>query len=106
MQTENLKTFTSDCSIKINNREFIVAEIVVPTTCNNKNSRYDICQIYELVDATEDDGYIFTKYIPIDYFYGASNQPEEIIKDAKTYSDTYCKKDLYGNDRVIVTTVK
>ena len=92
MQTEKLKTFTSDCSIKINNREFIVAEIVVPTTCNNKNSRYDICQIYELVDTTEDDGYIFTKYIPIDYFYGASNQPEEIIKIALSYIKDYLEK--------------
>ena len=92
MQTENLKTFTKDCTIKINNREFIVAEIMVPITCNNKNCRYDICQIYELVDETEDDGYVFTRYIPIDYFYGASNEPEEIINDALYYIKKYLEK--------------
>ena len=29
----------------------------------------------------------------------------EIIENAKKYEKTYCKKDLYGNDRVIVTKV-
>ena len=38
--------------------------------------------------------------------YDQKEEVEEIIKNAKTYSGTYCKKDLYGNNRVIVTTVK
>ena len=29
----------------------------------------------------------------------------EIIKDTKHYGDIYCKKDLYGNDRIIISKV-
>lgn len=48
----------------------------------------------------------FNSYLCFEIGYDQKEEVEEIIKDAKTYSDTYCKKDLYGNDRVIVTTVK
>ena len=30
---------------------------------------------------------------------------DEIIKNTKHFNNTYCKKDLFGNDRVIVTKV-
>lgn len=48
----------------------------------------------------------FNSYLCFEIGYDQKEEVEEIIKNAKTYSDTYCKKDLYGNDRVIVTTVK
>lgn len=85
-----LKTFENDCTMIINGRTFIIAELIVPAVCNNKNGKYDICQIYELIEQT-DDGYINTIYKPVNYFYGASNKPEEIIKTATSYIDEYLK---------------
>ena len=88
---ENLKTFESDCCIVIDGHTFIVAEMIVPTTCNNKNGKYDICQIYELVGEMEDDGFD-SCYKPVDYFYGASNTPKEIIQTAISYIKDYLNK--------------
>ena len=89
---ENLKTFEIDCSIVIDDRTFVVAEMIVPTTCNNKNNRYDICQIYEIVEEIEDGDYTNYIYKPVDYFYGASNTPKEIIQTAISYIKDYLNK--------------
>ncbi len=48
----------------------------------------------------------FDSYLCFEIGYDQKEEVIEIIKNAKTYAKTYCKKDLYGNDRVIVTTVK
>ena len=37
--------------------------------------------------------------------YDQKEEVIEIIENEKKYKNTYCKKDLYGNDRVIVTRV-
>jgi len=47
----------------------------------------------------------FESYLCFEIGYDQKEEVMEIIKNAKTYSGTYCKKDLYGNDRVIVTKV-
>ena len=88
---ENLKTFEEDCSIVIDDRTFIVAEMIVPFNCK-KHSRYDICQIYEEVEEIEDDGYKNYIYKPVDYFYGASDTPKEIIQTAISYIKDYLNK--------------
>ena len=37
--------------------------------------------------------------------YNQKNDVIKIIEDEQTYKNTYCKKDLYGNDRIIITQV-
>lgn len=53
-----------------------------------------------------DRGYEYLKYggyICLEIGYDQKEEVMQIIKDRKQYIDTYCKKDLYDNDRVIVT---
>ena len=53
-----------------------------------------------------DRGYEYLKYggyICLEIGYDQKEEVMQIIKDKKQYIDTYCKKDLYDNDRVIVT---
>lgn len=45
----------------------------------------------------------FESYLCFEIGYDQKEDVIEIIKNAKTYFKTYCKKDLYGNDRVVVT---
>ena len=47
----------------------------------------------------------FGSYLCFEIGYDQKEDVTEIIKDAKHYSDTYCKKDLFGNDRIIITKV-
>lgn len=37
--------------------------------------------------------------------YNQKNDVIKIIEDDQNYKNTYCKKDLYGNDRIIITQV-
>ena len=37
--------------------------------------------------------------------YNQKNDLIKIIEDDQNYKNTYCKKDLYGNDRIIITQV-
>ena len=37
--------------------------------------------------------------------YNQKNDAIKIIEDEQNYKNTYCKKDLYGNDRIIITQV-
>ena len=48
----------------------------------------------------------YDSYLCFEIGYDQKEEVSEIIKNAKVYTDTYCKKDLYGNDRIIVTRVK
>ena len=53
-----------------------------------------------------DQGYEYLKYggyICLEIGYDQKEEVMQIIKDRKQYIGTYCKKDLYDNDRVIVT---
>lgn len=53
-----------------------------------------------------DNGYEYLKYggyICLEIGYDQKEEVIRIIEDKKQYIDTYCKKDLYDNDRVIVT---
>lgn len=45
-------------------------------------------------------------YLCFEIGYDQKKEVLEIIANEQRYSNTYCKKDLYGNDRVIVTQVK
>lgn len=48
----------------------------------------------------------YDSYLCLEIGYDQKEEVIEIIKDAKVYSGTYSKKDLYGNDRVIITSVQ
>ena len=48
----------------------------------------------------------YESYLCFEIGYDQKDEVTEIIKNAKVYSGTYCKKDLYGNDRIIVTKVQ
>ena len=55
-----------------------------------------------------DIGYQYLKYggyICLEIGYDQKEEIMQIIKDKKQYINTYCKKDLYDNDRVIVAKV-
>ena len=45
-------------------------------------------------------------YLCFEIGYDQKEEVENIIKKYEHYSNTYCKKDLCGNDRVIVTQVR
>lgn len=56
-----------------------------------------------------DRGYEYLKYggyICLEIGYDQKEEVMQIIKDKKQYTETYCKKDLYDNDRVIVTRLR
>lgn len=48
----------------------------------------------------------YDSYLCFEIGYDQKEEVTEIVENAKVYTDTYCKKDLYGNDRIIVTRVK
>lgn len=48
----------------------------------------------------------YESYLCLEIGYDQKEEVTEIIKNAKVYSKTYCKKDLYANDRIIVTQVQ
>lgn len=55
-----------------------------------------------------EEGYEYLKlgsYLCLEIGYDQKMDVIEIIENSKKYEKTYCKKDLYGNDRVIVTKV-
>ena len=54
-------------------------------------------------------GYEYLKYggyICLEIGYDQKEEVMQIIKEQKQYTETYCKKDLYDNDRVIVTRLR
>ena len=44
-------------------------------------------------------------FLCIEIGYNQKNDVIKIIEDEQNYKNTYCKKDLYGNDRIIITQV-
>ena len=56
-----------------------------------------------------DEGYAYLKYggyICLEIGYDQKEEVMQLIEAKKQYSGTYCKKDLYDNDRVIVTKLR
>ena len=45
----------------------------------------------------------FNGYLCLEIGYDQKIDVIELIENEEKYTDTYCKKDLYGNDRVIIT---
>lgn len=56
-----------------------------------------------------DEGYAYLKYggyICLEIGYDQKEEVMQLIEAEKQYSGTYCKKDLYDHDRVIVTKLR
>ena len=56
-----------------------------------------ICQAYEFLK--------YKGYLCFEIGYDQKKEVIDLIEQENRYIDTYCKKDLYGNDRVIITKV-
>ena len=53
---------------------------------------------------SKSDEYLkFKGYLCLEIGYDQKIDVIELIENEEKYIDTYCKKDLYGNDRVIIT---
>ena len=48
----------------------------------------------------------FDSYLCLEIGYDQKEDVTEIIKNEKVYSKISCKKDLFGNDRVIITSIQ
>ena len=64
---------------------------------------YDGLDFYRKIVSKADEYLKFNGYLCLEIGYDQKEEVEEIISKQEKYIDTYCKKDLCDNDRVIVT---
>ena len=66
---------------------------------------YDGLDFYRKISSKAIDYLKFGSYLCFEIGFDQQEDVTEIIKDTKPYNGTYCKKDLFGNDRIIITRV-
>ena len=66
---------------------------------------YDGLDFYRKISNQAIDYLKFGSYLCFEIGYDQQEDVTEIIKNTKHFNNTYCKKDLFGNDRIIVTKV-
>ena len=66
---------------------------------------YDGLDFYRKIPSQAIDYLKFGSYLCFEIGYDQKEDVTEIIKDTKRYNDIYSKKDLYGNDRIIISKV-
>ena len=64
---------------------------------------YDGLDFYRKIINKSDEYLKFKGYLCLEIGYDQKIDVIELIENEEKYINTYCKKDLYGNDRVIVT---
>lgn len=64
---------------------------------------YDGLDFYRKIISSVDEYLKFHGYLCLEIGYDQKEAVEELIKAQGKYIDTYCKKDLCDNDRVIIT---
>ena len=64
---------------------------------------YDGLDFYRKIINKSDEYLKFKGYLCLEIGYDQKIDVIELIENEEKYVETYCKKDLYGNDRVIVT---
>lgn len=64
---------------------------------------YDGLDFYRKIIYQSDEYLKFRGYLCLEIGYEQKIDVIELIENEEKYVDTYCKKDLYGNDRVIIT---
>lgn len=63
----------------------------------------DGLDFYRKIISSADEYLKFQGYLCLEIGYDQKEEVEEIVKKQGKYIDTYCKKDLCDNDRVIIT---
>lgn len=66
---------------------------------------WDGLDFYRKIVHQADEYLKYGGYLCLEIGYDQKIDVIEIIEQEEKYVDTYCKKDLYGNDRVIITKV-
>lgn len=66
---------------------------------------YDGLEFYRKIIAQAQEYLKLDSYLCFEIGYDQKIDVIEIIESEKKYKDTYSKKDLYGNDRIIITKV-
>lgn len=69
------------------------------------NGGYDGLDFYRKITAQGIDYLKFGSYLCLEIGYDQKDDVVDIIKKCEHYSNTYSKKDLGGNDRIVVTRV-
>ena len=64
---------------------------------------YDGLDFYRRIIEQSDEYLKYNGYLCLEIGYDQKIDVIELIENEEKYIDTYCKKDLYGNDRVIIT---
>lgn len=64
---------------------------------------WDGLDFYRKIVHQADEFLKYGGYLCLEIGYDQKNDVMELIKREEKYRDTYCKKDLYGNDRIVVT---
>ena len=64
---------------------------------------YDGLDFYRKIINKSDEYLKFKGYLCLEIGYDQKIDVIELIENEEKYIDTYCKKDLYENDRVIIT---
>ena len=66
---------------------------------------YDGLDFYRKITSKAIDYLKFGSYLCFEIGYDQKEEVTEIIEETKHYTDIYSKKDLYGNDRIIISKV-
>ena len=66
---------------------------------------YDGLDFYRKISKQAIDYLKFESFLCFEIGYDQKEEITEIIEKLEHYKDTYCKKDLCGNDRIIITQV-
>ncbi len=66
---------------------------------------YDGLKFYYKIINQADEFLKYNGYLCLEIGYDQKNDVMELIENADKYINTYCKKDLYGNDRIVITKV-
>lgn len=71
--------------------------------CIALDGGYDGLDFYRKIVEESDEYLKFNGYLCLEIGYDQKIDVIELIDNEEKYIDTYCKKDLYGNDRVLIT---
>lgn len=63
---------------------------------------YDGLEFYRKIINEADEYLKFHGYLCLEIGYNQKEEVEELIRKQEKYTDTYCKKDLCDNDRIII----
>ena len=66
---------------------------------------YDGLDFYRKIISQSYEYLKYKGYLCLEIGYDQKIDVIELIENEEKYKETYCKKDLYGNDRIIITRI-